>query len=189
MAIQVRVVEKEVSWLPVKDYEGIYEVSNTGDLRSKDRKVKTWFGVRTCGGKPVCGEVNRDGYRRVHMSEAKTGKKDRVYLHRLVASAFIENPLNKPCINHKDGNKLNNSVDNLEWVTHQENVIHEYATGLCKGPRGELCGTHKLTEKQVVTIRNCWTEGVLLQKELAKMFDVSRECISSIVHKRNWKHI
>lgn len=176
-------------WKAVKNYEGVYEVSNTGDLRSKDRKVKTWFGIRTCEGKPICGEINRDGYRRVHMSDARTGKKDRVYLHRLVAGAFIENPLNKPCVNHKDGDKLNNSVDNLEWVTHQENVIHEYATGLCKGPTGESGGGHKLTEKQVLTIRNSHKENILTRKEMARMFDVSYRTILEICLRRTWRYI
>lgn len=178
-----------VVWKPIKNYEGIYEISNNGEVRSLDKKVKVWFGYRRVTGKPLSGEINRDGYCRVQLSNAETNSRDRVYLHRLVAGAFIGNPSNKPCVNHKDGNKLNNNVDNLEWVTHQENVIHEYATGLCKGPRGELCGSHKLTERQVITIRNSWKEGILLQKELAKMFEVSKECISSIISRRNWKHI
>ena len=176
-------------WKAVKNYEDIYEVSNAGEVRSKDRKVKTWFGERSSKGKLLNGEIKKDGYCRVQLSDAKTNKTDRVYLHRLVASAFIDNPLNKPCINHKDGNKLNNSVDNLEWVTHQENNIHEYETGLCKGPRGELCGTHKLTEKQVLTIRNCISENILTRNELAKMFGVCRGTITSVYLRTNWKHI
>ena len=58
------------------------------------------------------------------------GVRVNLYIHRAIALAFIPNPENKPCINHKDGNKLNNSIDNLEWCTHQENMIHAGKTGL-----------------------------------------------------------
>ena len=85
-------------WKAVKNYEDIYEVSNAGEVRSKDRKVKTWFGERSSKGKLLNGEIKKDGYCRVQLSDAKTNKTDRVYLHRLVASAFIDNPLNQATI-------------------------------------------------------------------------------------------
>jgi len=107
---------KEFVNQPVKDIpntDGKYAVSADGlVLRFKAKK---WNCIK---GEIICG------YRRVNLSLGKVVKRARV--HRLVAQAFIENPLNKPFVNHKDGNKLNNCVENLEWCTSSENEHHSY---------------------------------------------------------------
>lgn len=104
-------VNKLVREIPGTD--GKYAVNATGAiLRFKAGK---WNYLK--------GEINH-GYHRVNLSFGKVAKKFRV--HRLVAQAFIENPLNKPFVNHKDGNKLNNCVENLEWCTSSENEYHSY---------------------------------------------------------------
>lgn len=96
------------TWKPVKGYEGIYEVSNLGRVRNIKRKNKI-----------VKSYLTRTGYRRVQLSKAAITKNHLV--HRLVADAFLPKPENKDVINHKDFNRANNSVENLEWLTYQEN--------------------------------------------------------------------
>ena len=103
-------------WKAIPGYGDKYEVSNLGAVRNKNtNQIKTQ-------------NTDKYGYARVNL---KTGRKaEHKFIHRLVAGAFIDNPNNKPQVNHIDGNKLNNSIDNLEWVTCSENMIHAVENGL-----------------------------------------------------------
>lgn len=107
-----------------------------------------------------------------------------MFIHRLVAEKYIPNPENKPQVNHKDGNKLNNCVDNLEWVTNQENRNHAVDNDL--QVTGEKCSWAKLTEENVKEIRaNPGYEN----EYWARKFKVSRSTISDVVNYRTWKRI
>lgn len=115
--------EQEI-WKDIEGYEGYYKISNLGNVKSiprngtiKKEKILT----------PV---KNQDGYLKVLLS--KNGKRKSVSIHRLVANAFIKNNLNKLTVNHKDGNKLNNKISNLEWATHKEQTNHAYKNNLIK---------------------------------------------------------
>lgn len=105
-------------WKAIDGYEGLYEVSNHGNVRSIKRGIIL---------KPA---TNTFGYQIVGLS--KNGKRKEGKIHRLVAKAFIDNPNNKKQVNHIDGDKKNNNVSNLEWVTNQENTIHALNTGIKK---------------------------------------------------------
>lgn len=112
-------------WRYVKGYEGKYIVSNLGNVMSIPHnytdKLNREFII---DGRTLTKTDDGRGYDRVRLG-------DKQYrIHRLVAEAFIPNPLNLSEVNHKDGNKKNNCVENLEWVTHQENIIHAVETGL-----------------------------------------------------------
>lgn len=108
-------------WKAVKGYEGYYEVSNIGNVRSVDRLVKhSKGGLRIYKGKTLVPCLSVDGYRLVHLSKLNVSEMKRV--NRLVAEAFIPNPNNLPTVNHKDENKLNNSVENLEWMSIENNI-------------------------------------------------------------------
>jgi len=110
-------------WLPVQGYECYYEVSNTGSVRRKSTHVKNTLGVtKFIKGKVMIPRDNGMGYLRVKLTSAN--KSRRIMLHRIIAEAFIPNPNGFKCVNHKDGNKLNNSIDNLEWCTQSYNVLH-----------------------------------------------------------------
>ena len=115
-------------WKPIKGYEGRYEVSSMGKVRSVRRTIiqkdRSEFPCnRQWGGWMLKGDEKKGGgYPRVVLY--KNGKRHRVLIHRLVCEAFIPNPDNKPFVNHKDGNPNNNQVSNLEWCTCKENVQH-----------------------------------------------------------------
>ena len=104
-------------WKDIEGYEGVYQISNKGRVVSFHKEPKMMKLYK-----------NRNGYLTVLL--CKNGKVERFYISRLVAKAFIENPLNKKEVNHKNGDKLNNYDFNLEWNTHQENMSHARITGL-----------------------------------------------------------
>ena len=107
-------------WKDYKDYEGLYQASNLGRLRSLDRWVKSKSGsVRLCKGKILKLCTDKYGYLKVSLY--KNNKVKTYYVHRLVAEAFIPNPENLPEVNHKDENKLNNNAENLEWCDREYN--------------------------------------------------------------------
>ena len=127
----------EEIWKDIEGYEGTYQVSNLGRVRSLDRYVP--FGtnssrLRKISGKVLKQQPHNKGYCVAQLS--KDSKLSLYLVHRLVATAFIPNPMNKEMVNHKDGNKQNNNADNLEWATRQENEDHAFRTGLkkCLGP-------------------------------------------------------
>jgi hypothetical protein len=106
-------------------------------------------------------------------------------VHRLVLSNFNPCQLNKQA-NHKDGNKLNNNLDNLEWVTPKENCHHSYANGTSKIRFGEQVGTSKLNLKQVNEIRELLKEGKNSQRAIARLFGVSFSNVSCIKLSQTW---
>lgn len=145
-----------------------YTVSEAGVIRNKQ-------------GKEIARQVARNGYERVELWENGKGKK--FLVHRLVAAAFVPNPEGKPDVNHIDGEKLNNSAANLEWVTQRENQLHAYSVGLQKGHhvsglklseshRAALCGSRWKGSRRVYH-----AEGSIFDTpELAaQAFSVSRQ--------------
>lgn len=157
------------SWLSVKGYEGLYEVSDLGN-------------VRRVGGKFLSPKPGKLGYKIVslHMN----GYSKKYLVHRLVAEAFIPNPEDKSYVNHLDGNKTNNRVDNLEWATPSENIQHAYDNGLRLPIRGENNSQCKLTEEDIVWIKTHVIKGDkdFGCKAIAKRFGVTEPHISSIVN-------
>lgn len=129
------------TWRPVNGYEGYYEVSNTGKVRSVDRLITRTDGkVQPRKGKELFFSVSNiereQRSPRAKVQLWKDGVHEMKSVHRLVADAFVPNPENLPEVNHIDGNPLNNYVDNLEWITHRDNVIHAYTNGLISRKTG-----------------------------------------------------
>lgn len=159
-----------------------YMVNNIGEIRSKPL-IKTIGNNRYlkvgCLIKP---RFSNSGYAYINL-----GKSKREYVHRIVALAFIDNPKKKRTVNHINGIKTDNRVDNLEWATHGENHKHAYDNGLHPKRMGIKSYKAKLDELQVRTIRACTPQ--VRQFQLAKYFNVDSGTINSIVAGRNWKHL
>ena len=120
-------------WKPIKGYEGLYEVSNFGRIRSLDAYKKGRNGsVRFCKGRILKPFTDTSGYLQVGLF--KNGKRKIHLVNRLVAQAFIDNPDNLPQVNHKDENKQNNVVSNLEWCTHEYNINYGTRIERCSKP-------------------------------------------------------
>ena len=118
-------------WKDIVGYEGLYQVSNLGNVKSCKRIV--FYGnnkKQTIHEKILKPDINKLGYKRVTL--CKYGKTKRMSIHRLVATAFVENPDNKPVVNHIDCNPSNNCVENLEWCTTQENNLYAIKLGRIK---------------------------------------------------------
>lgn len=175
-------------------YEDEYEISNTGIIRSKDRLCIDSLGrKRFRKGIELRPDIAQNGYYRVTL--CKGGRKKQQYLHRLIAIHFISNPENKPQINHKDGDKLNNSVDNLEWVTVKENTVHAYKNDLINVRSGKRHHNHgvfgsksKRAKKVLRTNIKTGEEkiyGALIEtvKDGFTKSEVSRSCNHGGIHK------
>ncbi len=114
---------------------------------------------------------SQKGYRRVTIA------RETAFIHTLVAKAFCANPENKPQVNHRDGDKLNNRADNLEWVTNQENRNHAVAMNLHPNRSSGFC---KISPKQVTEVQRLYHEG-FLQKEIAEHYEVRQQTISKVL--------
>lgn len=110
-------------WKPIANYEGIYEISNLGNIRSLDRVIYSnrWDKNQFIKGKNLKPFLAANGYLRIELTD-RDGDRKKFPVHRLVASTFIPNPNNYPQINHKDEDKTNNSISNLEWCTAKYNI-------------------------------------------------------------------
>lgn len=124
-------------WKPIPDLDGTYEISTHGRVRSVDRYIqRSDTGTSVfIEGKLLKQQVNRYGY--LHLKVSINNISCMIRPHRLVAIVFIDNPHNKREVNHIDGNKQNNHISNLEWVTASENIKHAIATGLLPIRYGE----------------------------------------------------
>lgn len=147
-----------------------YLVSNFGNVKSKRYN------------KPLKGFVNNSGYKRVQIGSSK----NKHFIHRLVAETFLKKEFGKEFVNHKDGNKLNNSVDNLEWVTRSENDLHAFRNDLRKSRKGENHHNSKLTLSQVEEIKNLLSKNYNCTY-IAEKYNVHRRTISDIKNKKTWK--
>ena len=169
----------------IKDYEGLYQVSNFGRVKSLARYRQ--IGNRACYYKEkILTAYISNGYYRLELYKNNVGIN--YSIHCLVAEAFIPNPQNKLTVNHEDGNKLNNFIWNLKWMTSKEQTNHSI-NSLENYVHGENCGTHILIEPQVIEILEKYATGNYKQTELAKEYNVNKSTIWNIIHNISWKHI
>jgi len=177
--------ENEI-WKPVEGLEDFYEVSNMGRWKILQREIKAGYGkTRVIKEKITCG-IKRGRYLKVSINT--TGESKDIDLHIMVARAFIPNPENKPTVNHKKGIKTDNRASELEWATQSEQLFHSYEFKL-RSANGEKNGRAKLTETQVVQIRNLFKTGQYTKTKLSKEFMVGLTTIRMIINKKNWKHV
>jgi hypothetical protein len=173
-------VSKKEIWKDIIGYENYYQISNYGNVKSLERSFHLG-GIRK--EKILKFSINTSGYFQVTLQ--KNGEKKNYLVHKLVALHFIPNPDNKSEINHKDGNKLNNLINNLEWCTRSENALHAFQLGL-RNNKEEKSPNRKLNIQQVFEIRELLNKKIP-HKIIAEKYKVSHHCIANINTKRTWK--
>lgn len=164
-------------WEAVKGFEAYYQVSPLGFVYSIRNKRLISPYIRPS-----------DGYIQIEFNVNGVASKHLV--HRLVAEAYIPNPDNLPCVNHKDGNKWNNQVSNLEWCTYSENMEHASKNNLLK-TKGVNNPASKLTEETVRYIKSVYRKGdrEFGSSALGKRFGVDHKVIWSIVNGKTWREV
>lgn len=162
-------------WKDVVGYESYFQISDSGRLYSK----------RT--GKILSQSISSTGYYQ-HCTKigGRRGITVLLKIHRLVCEAFHPNPENLPVVNHKDGNKLNNDKDNVEWSTYSCNTQHAYDIGIMKAVSGEQSGRSKLTVEQIKSIREEYSTGLYTNRELGNKYGVAHSTIGRIIRGETW---
>lgn len=178
--------EQEV-WVDIKGFEGSYQVSNLGKVRSLDRiieqrgrKSRFWKG-QLCAFNTINHKYNG-------LILYKDKKHHHVTVHRLVAQHFIPNPDNLPVVNHLDNNGFNNHVSNLEWTTVKGNTQHAIAIGALK-LKGEENPMAKYDKALVLKIREMYDVEKMRICNIARKLDLPTKYIDLIVHRKRWKHL
>lgn len=178
-------MKKEI-WKDVKGYEGIYVVSNFGRVKSLARTCNTKGNSIKRVPERILKHKIDNGYHRVSIS--KDSKRIMFSVHRLVALSFLSNENNKSEVNHKDGIKSNNTVDNLEWVTPKENQQHARITGLRDSVIGQNNYSSKLTNNDVLNIKDRIKNGDR-SKDIAEHYNIHRCTVGNIKNGKTWTHI
>lgn len=166
-------------WKEIKGYEGLYSVSNFGNVKSLKRTVDYKNGLTSNYNERVLSQESvKGGYKRVAIS--KNNKTKRFQVQRLVAIEFINNPKNKPCVNHINGIKDDNRVQNLEWVTYSENERHSYDI------LGKVNNNRKLNSEQIDYIRKNCIKGIISShfysaKSISLRMNVSKETVLNVL--------
>ena len=169
-------------WKNIKGWEGLYEISDEGYVKSlqrrtlfKDGRIRIFPQIISRGG------ITKTGYYYVTLRSNEEKRKERWFVHRLVAKHFIPNPENKPQVNHKDGNKLNPHFSNLEWSTNKENSVHAFRVGLTK-PH-----TLKMSRELIDKMREEYNIGGISQRQLGEKYGLARTYINGIIAYKHWK--
>ncbi len=173
----------------IKNHPG-YSVDKYGNVYSHRRKMGrgkgNGLGTKVIIDMEYCRKLlprpGRGGYPVVYLSG---GHSRQCYIHRLVAETFIPNPENRPCVNHKDFNITNPTVENLEWVTYSENNKHSVKHGRMAGEKSNL---GKLTIKEVIAIR-ALAETTVRRKDIAALFGIIPDYVRLIQKRKAWDHI
>lgn len=171
-------VPSNSEWRDISGYEGVYQISNAGKVKRIKPEHNTFVG------KILKPGIDTDGYE--HVILGNLGIRRTLKVHRLVATVFIRPPQPGEQVNHKDGNRRNNTVTNLEWLTLQENIDHKVHV-LKTQLRGEGIGISKLTEEKVRKIREMLP--LYSQQFIADTYGVSQPAIGAIKRNKTWAHV
>lgn len=167
---------------PIPDFEN-YQVSDFGRVKAIERIKKNQYSSFIVDERILKPAKDKGGYLYVYLNGNKFS-----YIHRLVAITFLDNPENKEQVNHIDGVKKNNFLNNLEWTTKSENVQHAYDIGLKTAIKGEDNKSAKLTEIEVLQIRGLHAGGANIYA-ISKLYPFNYSTIERVVKRISWKHI
>lgn len=167
-------------WKDIIGYEGLYQISNLGNI-----KTFNWRNTGKTAILKLC--KNKNGY--LGTALTKNGKLKSVEIHRLLALHFLPNTENKKQVNHINGIKADNNISNLEWLTQKENIQHAFKTGLNKGLKGEKNGRCKLTNIQVIKIRQKYNTKEKTVMQLSNEYNMNWSTINDLVKNITWKHL
>lgn len=171
-------------WKDIPGYENMYQASSIGRIKSLAKIDASGHRRKE---KIIKPGIDSDGYYNLHF--CRNSIKKNIKAHRAIAFAFIPNPQNKPQINHKNFNKLDNRIENLEWVDCKTNIQYTHKMGMANSAKGEQCRHAKLNVNQVKEIRLLYKINKLSFKKLAEMFKVNKQNIRFIINKETWKHV
>ena len=179
-------------WREINGYNGLYLISNLGRVKAISiRKLRGRF-YHTQPEKILKQNNKKSGY--LHLMLSMNDHRKEYSLHRLVATTFIDNPENKPTVNHIDANKKNNCAINLEWNTVKENTNHAFSNGLIPICKGESHYNAKLSADNVLEIRRMYSSEPLpypkgFQRIIAEKFNINSKLVWKVVHRKKWKSI
>lgn len=180
-------VESIEIWSDVLGYEGYYQVSDKGRVKSVSRQINRIDGfVQNIKERVLSERIDTNGYKIVNLCMNRICKNFKI--HILVANHFIGIRSSGLVVNHKDGNKTNNDISNLEIITQSDNIKHAFANGLKENKKGEFYYKSKLKNSQVREIREKHLSG-LKCSELARIYGVSDALISSILLNKTYKNV
>jgi len=175
-------------WKDIKDFEGLFQISSRGSLKSLERRISCNSGYRLKKEKILTPRLDRYGYPCIFLARGTFRKNLKV--HRLVAIAFIDNPNQEPEVNHKNLIKSDNRVDNLEWVDSETNMVHYHSSLKFKevygAYRNECNPNSKLRQLEIDLIRKLHSEYNIKQITLSTLFSVGASQINKIVRRQQW---
>ena len=170
-------------WKDIEEYEGYYKISSLGRVRSLLRKNScNQFKYESIL------KLKKDKYGYLRCTLCVNNKRKYTTVHRLVVKAFICNTYHKSQVNHKNGIKVDNRLENLEWCTAKENKKH-LINILGKNNKGENHNLAKLSARDIINIRLLLKIGVSRQKEIAALYNIDTSQVSSIKCRKTWRHI